>query len=189
MCEVSGDAGGTYHAKEVLDAAGVDGVQRRHFDAQQRVLWAERHAGGVERRVSCCWVPCVARRPVLVYADGGIWRAGGLAVGDCYVSVDRAVGAISGGNTAIGCRRGGRGRVCFVATVERAAGVVGYAGMGSMYSGRDAWCVCGSAGASVGACGAKREARSFCCSRSQLPGSVQLQRQALRRHLVDRTAR
>ena len=24
---------GTYHAKEVLDAAGVDGVQRRHFDA------------------------------------------------------------------------------------------------------------------------------------------------------------
>jgi len=38
----------------------------------------------VEWRVSC-WVPCVASRPVLVYADERYGRVG-LAVGKCYVS-------------------------------------------------------------------------------------------------------
>jgi hypothetical protein len=39
------ERGWTYHAKEVLDATGVDGMQRGHFDAQQRVFRSERHAG------------------------------------------------------------------------------------------------------------------------------------------------
>jgi hypothetical protein len=41
-------AGWTYHSKEVLDAAGVDGVQRGDLDAQQRVLGSERHVCGSE---------------------------------------------------------------------------------------------------------------------------------------------
>jgi hypothetical protein len=50
--EVSGSAGGTYHAKEVLDAAGVDGMQRGHLDSQQRVFRSKRHiGGGVEREL------------------------------------------------------------------------------------------------------------------------------------------
>ena len=43
-----GKAGWTYHSKEVLDAAGVDGVQRGDLDAQQRVFGSERHVCGSE---------------------------------------------------------------------------------------------------------------------------------------------
>ena len=69
----------TYHSKEVLDAAGVDGVQRGHLDAQQRVFGSERHDGGSGSLVVCrVW----RERLVLVYADGRCvgWYAGGLVL-------------------------------------------------------------------------------------------------------------
>ena len=69
----------TYHSKEVLDAAGVDGVQRGDLDAQQRVFGSERHDGGSESLVVCrVW----RERLVLVYADRRCvgWYAGGLVL-------------------------------------------------------------------------------------------------------------
>ena len=69
----------TYHSKEVLDAAGVDGVQRGDLDAQQRVFGSERHDGGSGSLVVCrVW----RERLVLVYADRRCvgWYAGGLVL-------------------------------------------------------------------------------------------------------------
>lgn len=40
----------TYHSKEIFDRTCVDCVQRRHFDAQQRMLWSERHDGVFRQR-------------------------------------------------------------------------------------------------------------------------------------------
>jgi hypothetical protein len=112
ICEVSGSAGGTYHAEEVLDAAGVDGMQRGHLDSQQRVFGSERHIGGrVEREL--LGAVCGER------GDGGVrgwavWRAwdvGRRAL--LRQRGDRTMVDISGGNKAIGWRRAVDG-VCFM---------------------------------------------------------------------------
>jgi hypothetical protein len=67
----------TYHSKEVLDAAGVDGVQRGDLDAQQRVFGSERHDCGSEE-VSSCAV-CGERDGCWCTLMGGVWV--GMRVG------------------------------------------------------------------------------------------------------------